>query len=55
MRALTNLFASRAFYSLVPERSSPTAVAVRLLDRTPLQAAVYGSDVARGRRRVTSG
>jgi hypothetical protein len=30
MRALTNLFSSRAYYSVVPERSSPTTIALRL-------------------------
>jgi hypothetical protein len=30
MRALTNLFSSRAYCSVVPERSSPTTIAIRL-------------------------
>jgi hypothetical protein len=30
MRALTNLFSSRAYSSVVPERSSPTTIALRL-------------------------
>jgi hypothetical protein len=30
MRAVTNLYSSRAHYSVVPERSSPTTIAVRL-------------------------